>query len=85
MPPKDSEKKDGKQVGKFTFKWCNHHMAWTVHKSSDCTLCQKHKDSQKKGNNNKANSAVVVSSATTTLNNCYVALLATLTTMNDKE
>jgi hypothetical protein len=86
VPLKDGKKRDGKQVGKFTFNWCNHHMAWMVHKPSHCTLGQKHKDDQKKGNNNKANSAVVASLATTTtLNNRYTALLATLATMNKEE
>jgi hypothetical protein len=85
VPPKDGEKRDRKQVGNFTFNWCDHDMAWTVHKPSDCTLGQKHKDNKKKGNNNKANSAVVASLATTTLNNRYVALLAMLATMNVKE
>ncbi len=84
MPPKDG-KKNTKEVCKFTFNWCKHHMTWTVHKPSNCTLGQKHKEDQRKGNNNKANSAVVASLATTTLNNCYAALLATLATMNDKE
>ena len=46
VPPKDCKKRDRKQVGKFTFNWCDHHMAWTVHKPSDCTLGQKHKDNQ---------------------------------------
>ena len=31
VPPKDGEKKT-KEVGNFTFNWCKHHMAWTVHK-----------------------------------------------------
>ena len=85
VPPKDGKKRDGKQVGKYTFNWCDHHMAWTVHKPSNCTMGQKHKDDQKKGNNSKANSAVVASSATTTLNNPYAALLAMLATMNEEE
>ena len=84
MPPKDGKKRDGKQVGKYTYDWCDPRMAWTVHKFSNCTLGQKHKDDQKKGNNNKANSAVVASLATT-LNNCYAALLAMLATMNNEE
>ena len=85
VPPKDGKKRDGKQVGKFTFNWCEHHMAWRVHKPSDCTLGQKHKEDQKKGNNDKANSDVVASLATTTLNNHYTALLATLATRNNEE
>ena len=65
-------------------------MAWTAHKPQDCRLNPKHKDYTGKKTYSKANSAVVVSlaivpSATTTLNNHYTALLATLTTMNDKE
>jgi hypothetical protein len=47
VPPKDSKKKT-QEVGKFTFNWCKHHMAWTVHKPLDCTLGQKHKDDQRK-------------------------------------
>ena len=84
VPSKNSKKKT-KEVGEFNFNWCKHHMAWAVHKPSDCTLGQKHKEDQSKGNNNKANSAVVASSATTTVNNRYAALLATLVTMNDEE
>ena len=83
MAPKDDKKKT-KKVGKFTFNWCKHHMAWAFHKPSNCTLGQKHEEDQRKGNNNKANSAVVASLATT-LNNCYAALLATFATINKEE
>ena len=76
MPPKENKKKE-KQVGKYTYNWCEHHMVWTVHKPSDCELGKKHKDNQKK-DRNKANSAVVASAATTTISLCYTALLATL-------
>jgi uncharacterized ParB-like nuclease family protein len=31
IPPKEGEAKEGKQVGKYTFNWCEHHKAWTVH------------------------------------------------------
>jgi hypothetical protein len=82
VPPKESDPKE-KQLGKYTFQCCEHHMAWTAHKPQDCHLNPKHKDY-------KANSAVVASSATipsatTTLNNRYTALLATLATMNKEE
>jgi hypothetical protein len=88
MPPKDGNP-EGKQVSRFTFQWCEHHMAWTAHNPQDCRLNPKHKDYQggKKGNH-KAHSAVVASLATvdtTTLNNCYVALLAMITTMQNEE
>ena len=87
VPPKEGDPKE-KQLGKYTFQWCEHHMAWTAHKPQDCTLNPKHKDYKK--NDNKAKSAVVASSATvpsatTTLNNRYAALLATLVTMNKEE
>jgi hypothetical protein len=36
-PPKDGEKHE-KQVGKYTYHRCKHHMAWTVHKPADCFL-----------------------------------------------
>ena len=89
VPPKEGDPKE-KQLGKYTFQWCEHHMAWTAHKPQDCTLNPKHKDYKGKKNDNKANSAVVASSAivpsaTTTLNNRYAALLATLATMNEEE
>jgi hypothetical protein len=85
--PKEGDPKE-KQLGKYTFQWCEHHMAWTAHKPQDCRLNPKHKDYKK--NDNKANSAVVASSATvpsvtTTLNNRYAALLDTLATMNEDE
>jgi hypothetical protein len=87
VPPKDSDPKE-KQLGKYTFQWCEHHMAWTAHKPQDCCINPKHKDYKK--HDNKANSAVVASSATipsatTTLKNRCAALLATLATMNKEE
>jgi hypothetical protein len=33
-PPKDSEKHE-KQVGKYMYHCCEHHMGWTVHKPAD--------------------------------------------------
>ena len=88
VPPKEGDPKE-KQLGKYTFQWCEHHMAWTAHRPQDCTLNPKHKDYKGK-KNDKANSAVVASSAivpsaTTALNNRYAALLATLATMNEEE
>ncbi len=82
MPPKENKKKE-KQVGKYTYNWCEHHIAWTVHKPSDCELGKKHKDNQKK-DRNKANSAVVASAATTTISPCYMALLATLANIKEE-
>jgi hypothetical protein len=76
-----TQKKE-KQVGKYTYNWCEHHMAWTVHKPSDCELGKKHKDDQRK-DRNKANPAVVASAATT-INPCYAALLATLANIEEE-
>jgi hypothetical protein len=83
MPPKDNKNKE-KQVGKYTYNWCKHHMGWTVHKPSDCKLGKKHKDNQKK-DRNKANSAVVHSVAATTISPHYATLLATLANLDKEE
>jgi hypothetical protein len=77
------KRKEGKKVGKYTYNWCEHHMAWTVHKPSDCELGKKHEDNQKK-DRNKANPAIVASAATTTISPCYVALLATLANIEEE-
>ena len=45
VPPKDGEKKN-EEVGKYTYYWCEHHMAWTVHTPSDCGLGKERKDVQ---------------------------------------
>ena len=37
IPPKDGDKKS-KEMGKHTFHWCEHHMAWCMHLPSDCRL-----------------------------------------------
>ncbi len=54
VPPKDGDPKE-KQLGKYTFQWCEHHMAWTAHKPQDCTLNPKHKDYKGKKNDNRMN------------------------------
>jgi hypothetical protein len=82
VPPKENEKKE-KQVGKYTYNWCEHHMAWTVYRPFDCKLGKKHKDNQKK-DHNKANSAVIASAATTTISPRYPALLATLANIKEE-
>ncbi len=42
-PPQDSEKRE-KEVGKYTYHWCEYHMVWTVHKLADCLLGKQHKE-----------------------------------------
>jgi hypothetical protein len=46
-PPKDSKKHE-KQVSKYTYHWCKHHMVWTIHKPANCLLGKQHKEEQKK-------------------------------------
>jgi hypothetical protein len=82
VPPKEGESKTGKKKGKYTFNWCEHHMAWTVHKPSDCLLGQKHKDEQKKP---KANSATVAAAATSAANPQFAALMAALANLDQNE
>jgi hypothetical protein len=41
-PPKDGEKHE-KQVGKYTYQWCEHHMTWMVHKPANCLLGKQYK------------------------------------------
>ncbi len=63
-PPKAGEKHE-KQVGKYTYHWCEHHMAWTVHKPTNCLLGKQHKKEQKK-KPQKADSATFAAAAAAT-------------------
>jgi hypothetical protein len=72
-----------KKVGKFTFNWCKHHMAWTIHKPVDCLLGKQHKDEQKKPY--KANSATVAAAATSAVNPDFAALMATMANLDMNE
>jgi hypothetical protein len=47
VPPKTGDKKS-KEVGKYTYHWCEHHMAWCMHKPSECSLGKERKDEQQK-------------------------------------
>jgi hypothetical protein len=46
-PPKYSEKHE-KEVGKYTYHWCEHHMVWTLHKPTNCLLGKQHKQDRRK-------------------------------------
>jgi len=81
-PPKAGESKTGKQVGKYTFNWCEHHMAWTVHKPADCLLGKQRKEEQKKP---KANSATVAAAATSAINPHFASLLAAMANLDQNE
>ena len=83
IPPKSGDPKEKKQED-YTYHWCEHHMAWTVHKPADCRLGKKHKEEQKPAI--RANSATVAAAATTAVNPHYAALLlATLSELKDDE
>jgi hypothetical protein len=47
VPPKSKDKKS-KEVGKYTYHWCEHHMAWYMHKLSECCLGKERKEEQQK-------------------------------------
>jgi hypothetical protein len=45
VPPKSRDKKS-KEVGKYTYHWYEHHMAWCMHKPSECCLGKERKEEQ---------------------------------------
>jgi hypothetical protein len=76
-PPKDGEKRE-KEVGKYTYHWCEHHMAWTVHKPANCLLGKQHKEDQKK-KPQKANFATFAAAAAMAVNPQFATLMASIT------
>jgi hypothetical protein len=42
VPPKAGDGKS-KEVGKYTYHWCKNHMAWCMHKPSECCLGKERK------------------------------------------
>jgi hypothetical protein len=78
--PKDGEKQE-KEVGKYTYHWCEHHMAWRVHKPANCLLGKQHKEEQKK-KMYKANSGTFAAAAATVVNPQFVALMASITDLD---
>ena len=78
-----SPRRRNKKQGDLAFHWCEHHMAWTVHKPANCRLGKKHKEEQKPAFH--ANSATVAATATTVVNPHYVALLAILGELQDDD
>jgi hypothetical protein len=78
VPPKDGEKKS-KEVGKYTYHWCVHHMAWCMHLPADCQLGKERKqDQQKMKPSFIANSATYAAAATSMVDPHFQALIATL-------
>ncbi len=77
-PPKDGEKHK-KEVGEYTYHWCEHHMAWTMHKPANCFLGKQHKEDQKKKLQKVvAKSATFAAAAATAVNPQFSALMASI-------
>ncbi len=80
-PLKDGEKRK-KEVGKYTYHWCEHHMAWMVHKPANCLLGKQHKEDQKK-KPQKANSATFAAAAATAVTPQFAALMAWIADLDE--
>ncbi len=79
--PKDGEKHE-KKVKKYTYHWCEHHMAWTVHKPADCLLGKQHKKDQKK-KPQKANSITFAAATVMTVKPQFAALMALIANLDE--
>jgi hypothetical protein len=67
IPPKDGDNKMSKEMGKkYTFHWCEHHMAWCMHLPSKCRLGNQRKEEQSPliGSNSTTYAAAATSIAT---------------------
>jgi hypothetical protein len=79
-PPKSGDKKS-KEVGKYTYHWYEHHMAWYMHKLSECCLGKEQKEEQQKAKSAYIkNSATYAAAATLMVGPHFQALLATIGT-----
>jgi hypothetical protein len=86
VPPKDGKKKT-KDVGKYTYHWCKHHMSWTIHLPAECHLGKQHKQEQNKPKlltTIHANTTTYAVAAATQVNPHFQAMLAALAS-DDKE
>jgi hypothetical protein len=80
VPPKSRDKKS-KEMGKYTYHWCEHHMAWCMHKPSKCRLGKEQKQEQQKIKPAyTANSAIYAAAAALMGDPHFHALLATIGT-----
>jgi hypothetical protein len=78
VPPKSGDKQS-KEVGKYTYHWCEHHMAWSMHKPSECRLSKEWKEEQQKTKPAyTANSATYATAAASMVDPHFQALLATI-------
>jgi hypothetical protein len=75
IPPKDGDKKS-KEMGKHTFHWCEHHMAWGMHLPSKCRLGHQRKEEQSPTVG--GNSATYAAAAASIANPQFQALIASM-------
>jgi hypothetical protein len=75
IPPKDGDKKS-KEMGKHTFHWCEHHMAWCMHLPSECRLGLQRKEEQSPTVG--GNSATYAAAAASIANPQFQALIASM-------
>ncbi len=71
-----------KEVGKYTYYWCKHHMVWTVHKLANCLLGKQHKQDHRK-KPQKANSTTIAAAAATAVNPQFAALIASIADLDE--
>ncbi len=68
-------------MGKYTYHWCKHHMAWCMHKPSECCLGKERKEEQQKTKPAYiANSTTYATTAALMVDPLFQALLATIGT-----
>jgi hypothetical protein len=75
IPPKDNDKKS-KEMGKYTYHWCEHHMAWCMHLPSECCLGHQRKEEQSPTVG--GNSATYAAAAAYIANPQFQALIASM-------
>jgi len=75
IPPKDGDEKS-KKMGKHMFHWCEHHMAWCMHRPSECRLGIERKEEQVPTAG--GNSATYAAAAASLTNPQFQALIASM-------
>ena len=75
IPPKDGDEKS-KKMGKYMFHWCEHHMAWCMHRPSECRLGIGRKEEQVPTAG--GNSAAYAAAAASLANPQFQALIASM-------
>ena len=82
ISPKDGDKKS-KEMGKHTFHWCEHHMAWSMHLPSECRLGNQRKEEQSPTVG--GNSATYAAAAASVANPQFQALIASMQGQFDED